>query len=118
MIRRALLLPKRPAVVLLFSCNVKLPRTQGLFHRVCASDKAVLGQYYGLPMVSMCEATFHLMQQQRAGFRSNGTAAHDGADQYYQDSFGALAPATGHRHGFGVTSAAAWRLAGLLVRSR
>jgi hypothetical protein len=95
-VRQYLLQAHRPAVVLIESLNLKSPDMDNLFYRSAENNHMVLAQYYDLPLISLRALAFKYAQEQRPGYRLDGTS-YDGPDRLYASQNGDLAQASGHR---------------------
>jgi hypothetical protein len=76
LIRYSLLLPKNPAVILLSAATITPGPNLTLFHHIPENDKLILGQYYGVPMLSVRGASYHHAQTLHMSARANETAPH------------------------------------------
>jgi hypothetical protein len=74
LIRYSLLLPKRPAVILLSAATITPGPKLTLFHHIPENDKLVLGQYYGVPMLSVRGASYHHAQTLHMSAKINETS--------------------------------------------
>lgn len=73
LIRYTLLLPKRPAVILLSAASLTPGPTLTRFHHVPENDKLILGQYYGVPLLSVRGAAYHHAQTLSLSAAANTT---------------------------------------------
>ncbi|KAI7846460.1 hypothetical protein COHA_000070 [Chlorella ohadii] len=112
LMRKLLALPNKPAVVVLNHYGWLVCRQPGsnLASYACSAenDFNVLGQYYGLPSLSIRAAAYHLMAQNVSGYQAYGPYRDHGKDANESDLyyFDEVHPQdrTGH-----------WALADLLV---
>lgn len=74
LLRRSLLLPNRPGVILLSAATINFDDSElTLFHRIPENDKLVLGQFYGVPLISLRGATYHHAQNNFMSAQLNAT---------------------------------------------
>jgi hypothetical protein len=73
LLRTSLLLPQRPAVVILSAATIQPTPDLTLFYHIAENDKVVLAQYYGVPLISLRGATYHHTQALHVSARLNKT---------------------------------------------
>ena len=75
LVRRSLLLPKRPAVVVLSAATIRFNAADlTLFYHIPENDKLVLAQYYGVPLLSLRGASYHHAQTLHMSAQLNASA--------------------------------------------
>ncbi|KAL4424189.1 hypothetical protein ABPG75_001490 [Micractinium tetrahymenae] len=115
LVRKALEFPNRPAVVILNHYAYIIAggshNTTGDFLMTAENELDVIGQYYGLPLLSIRAAAYHLMRANATGFKSEHGRQKSSATSTHVCS--AHPPSADPIHPYGKTGH--WALADLLV---
>eukprot|EP00887_Chlorella_sp_A99_P000470 scaffold17.g470.t1 len=101
LLRKLQRLPRRPAVVVMQSYSF-IRGSTGAFHKSAENDMDVFASYYGLPVLSVRAAMYHLMAQNRPGYRvdlvrSDNKRRTQPTDLFFWDISHPYGP-TGHRY--------------------
>ncbi|KDD71514.1 hypothetical protein H632_c4878p0, partial [Helicosporidium sp. ATCC 50920] len=84
LLRKILELPRRPAVVLVMQYSQRIANKT--YYRTSEDVLALFGHYYDVPVVSMRDAVWTQVQEQRRGYWTNATLAEQFRDMEWTEA--------------------------------